>query len=317
MTRLKGAAVEAGRIDAVVAATFPDLSRSRAAALVRDGAVRVDGEVVRKVSGRVASGAALVVEVPDPAPAEAIAQALPIAVLYEDADLLVVDKDAGMVVHPAPGHPDGTLVNALLHHVDDLSGIGGVQRPGIVHRLDRGTSGLLVVAKTDAAHASLSAQFAEHSAGRRYLALCLGAPAQASGTIRSFLARHPKDRLRWASTDGTWGKQAVTHWEVLARAGTVTLFGCRLETGRTHQVRVHLCEAGWPLAGDPVYKRRGRRAPAALRDWLAAHPDRPLLHAWRLSFRHPRTGEALTFEAPPPPDFQEALQAVGIAWPLP
>ena len=317
MTRLKAPAAEAGRVDAVVAATFPELSRSRAAALVREGAVWVDGEPVGKPSVKVEAGVTLVVEVPEPAPAEAVPQALPIAVVYEDAAIVVVNKDPGMVVHPAPGHPDGTLVNALLHHIDDLSGIGGVQRPGIVHRLDRGTSGLLVVAKTDAAHVALSAQFAAHTAGRRYLALCLGTPKEAGDTIRSFLARHPKDRLRWASTDGSYGKEAITHWEVLARAGTVTLIGCRLQTGRTHQVRVHLCEAGWPLVGDPVYERRGRRAPASLRDWLAVHPDRPLLHAWRLTLTHPGTGEVRTFEAAPPPDYQEALRAVGIGWPLP
>ncbi len=316
MKRRTATVTAAGRADAVIAAAFPELSRSRAAALLKAGAVRVDDAAVTKASARVEAGAVLVVDVPAPTPAEALPQALPLAVVYEDGDVIVVDKAPGVVVHPSPGHADGTLVNALLHHVDDLSGIGGVQRPGIVHRLDRGTSGLLVVAKTDAAHAALSAQFAEHTAGRRYLALCLGAPLAATGTIRSRLARHPTDRLRWASTEGDRGKDAITHWAVRARAGTVTLMACRLETGRTHQVRVHLTESGWPLVGDPVYKRRGRRVPASLRDWLAEHPDRPLLHAWQLEFTHPRTGERVTLEAPPPPDFLEALAAVGIDWPL-
>ncbi|MBW1881301.1 MAG: RluA family pseudouridine synthase, partial [Deltaproteobacteria bacterium] len=289
MRRLREVAAFDGRLDTVLAATFADLSRARAASLVKGGCVAVGERTTTRPATRVAAGEVLTVELPDPVPATSTPQALPLDIVYQDGALVVVDKRAGMVVHPSAGHPDGTLVNALLHHVKDLSGIGGVERPGIVHRLDRGTSGLLVVAKTDAAHASLAAQFAAKTTGRRYLALCLGNPAEDAGTLRSFLGRHPRDRLRWASTDGTWGKAAITHWQVLARAGTVCLLACRLETGRTHQVRVHLTEAGWPLLGDPVYKRRGRRAPATLREFLAAHPERPLLHAWRLAFDHPDT----------------------------
>jgi len=315
VTRLEAPAVSDGRIDAVVAATFPDLSRSRARVLIEEGRVTVAGVVVVRPATQIEADDVLAVEVPAPTAAEALPQDLPLVIVYEDADVVVVDKHAGMVVHPAPGHADGTLVNALLHHVDDLSGIGGVQRPGIVHRLDRGTSGLIVVAKNDAAHASLSAQFAEHTAGRVYVALCVGTAARQQGTIRSLIGRDPKDRQRFASvTDPEHGREAVTHWRVRGRAPGLTLMECRLETGRTHQIRVHLCEAGLPLVGDPLYRRRNRQAPGALKAWVDAHPDRPLLHAWQLAFEHPTTGEDLTFTAEPPEDFLEALASIPIPW---
>ena len=304
---------EAGRLDAVLAARVPDLSRSRVAALVKEGRVRVDGVAVTRASAKVRPGAVAEIDVPPPRPAEAVAQALPIRIVHEDEDVVVVDKAAGMVVHPGPGHPDGTLVNALLHHVRDLSGIGGVERPGIVHRLDKGTSGLLVVAKHDRAHQALAAQFADHSAGRTYLALCVGQPPAARGVKESQLARHPTDRLRWASTD-SGGKRAVTHWCVRERAGTVVLVECRLETGRTHQVRVHLTELGLPLVGDPTYKRRNQRLPATLRRAGLAE-DRPMLHAWQLRFAHPSGGRPMVFEARPPADLSGALAAVGLTWP--
>ncbi len=179
-----------------------------------------------------------------------------------------------------------------------------------MHRLDKGTSGLLVVAKGDAAHHGLSAQFADHSAGRDYLAVCLGAPAEAAGTVRSHLGRHPVDRMRFASVGPGLGKHAVTHWRRLAVSGGVSLIACRLETGRTHQVRVHMSESGWPLLGDPQYGRRASRTPEAIRALIAE--DRPLLHAWRLHFTHPRTGQACQFEAPIPADFQAVLDALGI-----
>lgn len=298
----------AGRLDAVLAGQLADLSRSRIASLVKEGAVTVDGEVVRKASTKVAVGQEVVVHVPPPEPMEAVAQDLPVSIVYEDADLVVVNKAAGMVVHPGPGHPDGTLVNALLHHVRDLSGIGGVQRPGIVHRLDRGTSGLMVVAKHDRAHQHLAAQFAEHTAQRRYVAVVLGAVQATRGTITSHLARHPKDRLRWASTDDAeQGKVAITHWERLGVRGTVSLVGCRLETGRTHQIRVHLTELGHPLIGDPVYTRGNRRPPASIRDQVDALDARPLLHAWSLALDHPSTGERLSWNAQVPPDMAEIL----------
>lgn len=301
---------ETTRLDKALAAGVADLSRSRAAALVKEGAVTVAGAVVVRVSTQVCAGDVLIVRIPEPVSAVAQPQALPVDIVYQDADLAVINKTAGMVVHPAAGHHDGTLVNALLHHLDDLSGIGGVARPGIVHRLDKGTSGLMVVAKHDLAHRHLAAQFADHSANRRYLALCLGVPGAESGTVRSNVARHPRDRVRWASTGTDQGKHAVTHWERVAVAGTVSLIGCRLETGRTHQVRIHLSESGWPLVGDAVYSRRGRRVPATLRAHHAH--DRPLLHAWRLQLTHPTSNERVTFYADPPDDFQAALDAVGI-----
>lgn len=310
--RLRLQADQAGRLDAVVAALAPELSRSRVAALIKQGAVTVDGLVVGRASAKVAPGAQIEVDVPPPVPDEAVPQDLPLVVVYEDASIVVVDKPAGMVVHPSHGHADGTLVNALLHHVGDLSGIGGVQRPGIVHRLDRGTSGLLVVAKGDAAHHRLAEQFATKTAGRTYLALVHGAPTSEAGTVTSMLARHPTDRLRFASTDGSHGKRAVTHWRVLGRAGTVSLLRCELETGRTHQIRVHLSEQGWPLVGDRVYRRRGAKLPATLRDLVDPEGNRPLLHAFRLRLDHPDTGARMTFEAPLPDDLRAALQAVGL-----
>lgn len=309
-TRYEALVSAKGRLDAVVAASVPDLSRSRAAALVKQGAVAVDGLVVSRVSTAVVVGSLLVVDVPDAVADKAVAQDLPLDIVYQDDDMAIINKAAGMVVHPAAGHPDGTLVNALLHHLDGLSGIGGVARPGIVHRLDRGTSGLLVVAKHDVAHHGLAAQFADHSANRRYWALCQGVPKVASGTVRTHVARHPRDRVRWASTDGQSGKLAVTHWERLDVAGEICLIGCRLETGRTHQVRIHMTESGWPLLGDPVYKRKGRRLPASIRELVA--PNRPLLHAWRLALTHPISGEPLVFTAEPPPDYQATLDALGI-----
>lgn len=302
---------ETGRLDTVVAALVPDLSRSRIASLIREGAVSVDGTITRRPSTTVQPGARVVLDVPAPVPVAAQPQDLPLSIVYQDEAIVVVDKAPGMVVHPGPGHADGTLVNALLHHVGDLSGIGGGLRPGIVHRLDRGTSGLVVVAKGDAAHRALARQFAERTAGRTYLALVHGSPSEEAGTIRSRLARHPTDRLRWASTEGEHGKPAVTHWRVRQRAGTVSLLECELETGRTHQIRVHLSEAGWPLVGDGVYRRRGTRLPARLRSLVDPSGERPMLHAWRLRLLHPVTGEPMTFEADPPADMRAALEALG------
>jgi 23S rRNA pseudouridine1911/1915/1917 synthase len=299
-----------GRLDAVLAKNLPELSRSRLAALIRAGAVTVDGVVIDRPAARAFAGSTIRVEVPDPTPDTAIAQDLPLSIVYQDADLAVIDKAAGMVVHPSAGHADGTLVNALLHHLTDLSGIGGTQRPGIVHRLDRGTSGLLVVAKNDHAHHHLAGQFAAHTAGRTYLALVLGVPVAQRGTITSQLARHPTDRKRWASTTPLKGKRAVTHWERLQSANTMSLLACRLETGRTHQIRVHLTEQGWPLLGDPVYKRNHMRPPVAIRPLV--QPDRPMLHAWQLAFEHPTTGASMTHIAEPPADFTAITEALGI-----
>ncbi len=297
-----------GRLDAVLAGLIEGHSRSRLASLVKEGQVTVDGAVVTRPSTKIDAGAQLVVTLPPPRPTGIVAQDLPLSVVYEDAALIVIDKAPGMVVHPGAGHPDGTLVNALMHHVDDLSGIGGELRPGIVHRLDKGTSGLMVVAKTDQAHRHLAAQFADHSAGREYLALCAGRPRNASGTIASILGRHPKHRVRFASIDDeARGKPAVTHWWVEAELGSLTLIRARLETGRTHQVRVHLSEQGWPLVGDPLYGKA--RVPSRLRPLV--DEDRPLLHARKLYFVHP-DGERREFTAPLAPDFQRILDALAL-----
>jgi 23S rRNA pseudouridine1911/1915/1917 synthase len=316
MTVLRAPAATSGRADAVVAATFPELSRSRAAALVKEGAVRVDGVPPRRVSDPIAAGASVEVEVPDARPAGVPAQDLELSIVYQDDDVVVIDKAAGMVVHPSAGHEDGTLVNALLHHVDGLSGVGGVERPGIVHRLDRGTSGLLVVAKHDHAHRSLSAQFADHSAGRTYLALVLGVPRERAGTVRSEIGRHPTDRVRMASV-ASGGRLAVTHWETRSEGHGCALVQCVLETGRTHQIRVHLCERGHPLVGDPLYRRKHPPCPPRLLAWHDAAHERPQLHAWRLRFAHPRDGRPCAFEAPPPADFIAAVTAAGLADALP
>lgn len=314
MKLLDPVALSTGRLDRVLAEVVPDLSRSRLAELIRQGAVTVEGREERRPSAKVHEGARLQLQIPDPRPAEAQPQDLPLDVVYEDDALVVVHKAAGMVVHPAPGHPDGTLVNALLHHVQDLSEIGGVQRPGIVHRLDRGTSGLMVVAKTDAAHQGLSAQFAAHTAGRHYLALCMSPPSGERGTHMSQLARHPTDRFRWASTE-RGGKHAVTHWAVRGRAESVALVECRLETGRTHQIRVHLTELGHPLVGDKTYRRRSIRPPDVLNVLLDPEVERPMLHAWRLHFDHPSDGEPRSFEVAPPEDFQAMMAAVRLVLP--
>lgn len=298
------------RLDLLVVERVPLLSRSRAAALIRDGAVTVEGEVVTRPAARIAEDARIDVTVPPPAPAETQAEDLPIHIVYQDDDIAVINKAPGMVVHPSVGHASGTLVNALLFHLDGLSGIGGVERPGIVHRLDKPTSGLLVVAKNDRAHQSLAEQFADHSAGRHYLAICAAVPDRLSGTISTRLARHPSDRIRYASTEHPErGKLATTHWKRLAHHGGSSLLACRLETGRTHQVRVHLCEAGWPLLGDDLYKRRHRGVPPAARPLVT----RCMLHAWQLRLTHP-DGRAMTFEAPPPDDFERVLDALGLAF---
>ncbi len=314
MKLLEPEALSTGRLDRALAEVVPELSRSRLAELIRQGAVTVEGREERRPSAKVQAGARLQIQIPDPRPAEAQPQDLPIDIVYQDDALVVVHKAAGMVVHPAPGHPDGTLVNALLHHVRDLSDIGGVQRPGIVHRLDRGTSGLMVVAKTDAAHQALSSQFAAHTAGRHYLALCMSPPSGERGTHESQLARHPTDRFRWASTE-RGGKRAVTHWAVRGRAESVGLVECRLETGRTHKIRVHLTELGHPLVGDKTYRRRSLRPPEVLNAMLDPEVERPMLHAWRLHFEHPSDGESRSFEVAPPEDFQAMMAAVRLALP--
>jgi len=296
--RIQITAEESGeRIDALLARTFPALSRSLIQKCMEAGAVTVNGKAVKK-NARAAAGDLLLFSFPETAELPIEAQELPLDVVYEDDDLIVVNKARGMVVHPAPGHPDGTLVNALLWHCgDSLSGIGGARRPGIVHRIDKDTSGLLVAAKNDFAHQGLSAQLSDHSLCREYLALACGSFREDSGTVDRPVGRHPTDRKRMA-VDVKNGKSAVTHWEVLERCRGYTLLCCRLETGRTHQIRVHMASIGHPLLGDGLYG--------------AKCPDRGLegqcLHARRLQLTHPRTRERMQFEAPTPDYFAAVLQ---------
>ena len=302
------------RTDRFLADAIGSLSRSRVKALMQDSAVRRDGAVLRDPADPVRAGAGYTVLPPAPAPARPAAQAIPFSILHEDADLIVLDKPAGLVVHPAPGNEDGTLVNALLAHCgDDLPGIGGERRPGIVHRLDKDTSGLMVVAKTEQALAALSAAFAARDLDRAYAALVWGLPNPATGEVEGAIGRDPRDRKRMAVVS-RGGKAALTRYRTLRAWGVAaTLLECQLATGRTHQIRVHLATAGHPVVGDPTYLRRtpgaARTAPDTVRRALLDFP-RQALHATRLGFRHPRTGVELLFERPPPDDFQALVAAL-------
>ena len=298
------------RLDRALAAAVPTLSRERLKALIRTGAVETGGKAVRDPATKVSGEEALRVAVPAPTPAHNEPQAIPLTVAFEDDHLLVVDKPAGLVVHPAAGNFDGTLVNALLHHCGgSLSGIGGVARPGIVHRIDKDTSGLLVVAKTDVAHEGLAKQFAAHSIDRRYLAIVNGVPKVAAGTVDAPLARSAANRKKIAIVEGNRGKRAVTHWRRLEMLRDAALVECRLETGRTHQVRVHMASIGHPLIGDPVYGRSGRTHGKLLKE---LHFERQALHAAELGFTHPVTKHRLSFSSPMPPDMQELFKALGV-----
>jgi 23S rRNA pseudouridine1911/1915/1917 synthase len=298
------------RLDRALAAAVPTLSRERLKALIRSGAVDAGGKPVRDPSAKVRGEEALRVAVPEPAPAHNEAQAIPLNIVFEDEHLLVVDKPAGLVVHPAAGNFDGTLVNALLHHcAGKLSGIGGVARPGIVHRIDKDTSGLLVVAKTDVAHEGLAKQFAAHSIDRRYLAIVSGVPKAAEGIVDAPLARSATNRKKIAIVEGDRGKRAVTHWERLQVLKGAALVECRLETGRTHQVRVHMASISHPLLGDPVYGRSGKTHGKLLNELQF---QRQALHAAELGFTHPVTKHRLSFTSPMPPDMQELLTELGV-----
>ncbi|HET6970455.1 MAG TPA: RluA family pseudouridine synthase [Phenylobacterium sp.] len=298
----------AGRIDKALAAKLPELSRARLQALIAEGKVSFAGAAVTSGSARATAGE-WTIEIPAPRPAEPQPEAIALTVLYEDADLIVIDKPAGIAMHPAPGSETGTLVNALLAHCGaSLSGIGGVARPGIVHRIDKETSGVVVAAKTDAAHQGLSALFAAHDIERIYVALTRGALRPAKGTIEGPLARSSHDRKKMALVK-SGGRHAVTHYAVQRVFGPqekplAARVACRLETGRTHQIRVHLASKGTPCLGDPVY---GSGQPAApVREAMeAAGLARQALHAAVLGFRHPVTGETLRFESPLPPDMAE------------
>ena len=283
------------------------LSRERVKALIGEGAVTVAGKLVAQTSGKAAEGAEFAIAVPPATDPEAQPEAIPLNVVFEDAHLIVIDKPAGLVVHPAAGNRDGTLVNALLHHcAGQLSGIGGVARPGIVHRIDKDTSGLLVVAKSDAAHEGLAKQFADHSIERAYLAVVNGHPLPRAGTIRGRIGRSDANRKKMALLPDSShrGKHAVTHYKTLEMLDNCALVECRLETGRTHQVRVHMASTGHALLGDPVYGR----ANARLRPILQKLDfRRQALHAAVLGFVHPVTGDRLRFESDLPPDMRELI----------
>jgi 23S rRNA pseudouridine1911/1915/1917 synthase len=291
------------RLDAFVAAHVPDLSRSRVTQLIGEGRIRLNGEVPRK-SERVAEGDVVEVDVPDAAPSTVEPEAIPLDILYQDSDLLIVMKPAGLVVHPAPGHHSGTLVNALLHHVRDLSGIGGVKRPGIVHRLDKDTSGLMIVAKHDRAHRKLAGALKRREIRRGYLAAAWGHLPDDTVTVDAPVGRSNRDRKRMAVTEA--GRSAVTHFRRLERWPAAELLEARLETGRTHQIRVHLAHIGHPVVGDPVYGAGGARGISGTsRPWareLERKVPRQFLHAHRLDLAHPRTGEPMSFQAPLPDD---------------
>jgi len=288
------------RIDALLARLIEFLSRSAAQKLLEDGMVRLQGQAVKK-NYKCRAGDVFDVILPEPENTELIPQDIPLDIVYEDNDLIVINKPRGMVVHPAAGHPDGTLVNALLFHCGDtLSGIGGEKRPGIVHRIDKDTSGLLVAAKNDFTHQGLSAQLSDHSLFRQYEAVVRGSFRENSGTIDAPVGRHPVDRKRMAIVERN-GKPAVTHWHVIARYKGYTHIGCRLETGRTHQIRVHMASRGHVLLGDYVYG-----APESEKGLSGQ-----CLHARRLSFIHPRSGETVELEAPLPEYFTEVLGRLG------
>lgn len=286
------------RLDAFLASSLDGLTRSQATRLIESGEVAVNGRAVSK-SYKLAGGEDIAVTLPEPEPVEAVPQDIPLDVVYEDADVIVVNKPSGMVVHPAPGHPDGTLVNALLYHcAGTLSGIGGALRPGIVHRIDRDTSGLIIAAKNDAAHQYLSAQLADHTLARTYECIVVGALREDRGTVDAPIARHPTGRKRMAVVAG--GREAVTHWEVIARYPGYTHVRCRLETGRTHQIRVHMAYIGHPILGDTVYGAK-KEVPGLTGQCL---------HAVGLRFLHPRTHEVMELSCPLPEEFTRMLQKI-------
>ncbi len=301
-TYLTAEAEDAGaRLDAFLADSLEDLSRSRAQQLIEDGLVTLEGAAVKK-NHRVSAGERFRAEIPEPEALELMPENIPLDIVFEDDDLIVLVKPKGLVVHPAPGHPDGTLVNALLWHCgDSLSGVGGEKRPGIVHRIDKDTSGLLIAAKNDLAHQALSAQLQDRSLSRTYEAVVRGNLREAAGTVDRPIGRHPTDRKRMAVVPG--GRPAVTHWAVIDRYKGYTHVRCKLETGRTHQIRVHMASIGHPLLGDGIYG--------------APSPEKGLegqcLHARALQFVHPRSGERVELETPLPPYFLEVLSKLGPA----
>ena len=301
MTKLTLTADTAGeRLDAFLARSVEDLSRSAAQKLLEKGAVTLSGRPAKK-NEKTAEGMTVEVELPDPEPIDVVPQNIPLDVAYEDADVIVINKPVGLVVHPAPGHPDGTLVNALLYHCgDSLSGINGQLRPGIVHRIDRDTSGLIIAAKNDKAHVALADQLQDHSLARVYEAVVHGNIREDEGTVDAPIGRHPIDRKKMA-IDRKDGRRAVTHWTVLGRYPGYTHIQCRLETGRTHQIRVHMASIGHPLVGDPVYGGNRKSLPGLVGQCL---------HARKLRFVHPSTGELAEVECPLPDWFERVLRQI-------
>ena len=286
------------RVDACIARLVSDVSRSAAQRLCEDGQVLLNGAPAKK-NARVAPGDVLELTLPEPQPTQAQAEDIPLDVAYEDADVIVINKPKGLVVHPAAGHWEGTLVNALLHHCrDSLSGVGGALRPGIVHRIDKDTSGLLIVAKNDFAHQKLAAQLQDHTLARTYVCIVCGKLREDAGTVNAPIARDKNDRKKMAVRPD--GKPAVTHWQVLARYPGYTYVQCRLETGRTHQIRVHMASLGHPILGDTVY---GHKKPEL-------GQNTQCLHAKELTFRHPRTDEPVTVTCPLPEEFERVLQVL-------
>ena len=298
LQRLTVSSEDAGvRIDKYLAEQLPDITRSYLQKLLKDGSVQMNGKPV-KASTKTAAGAVIALTIPEPEEPEILPENIPLDILYEDSDVILINKPKNMVVHPAAGHYTGTLVNALMYHCrGDLSGINGVLRPGIVHRIDKDTTGVLIVCKNDRAHNALAEQLKEHSITRKYRAIVCGNLKEDEGTVDAPLGRHPQDRKKMAIVR-SGGKRAVTHYRVLERFGNYTYIECRLETGRTHQIRVHMASLGHPLLGDEIYGRA--KSPFKL--------EGQTLHAMVLGFIHPTTGEYMEFEAPLPEYFEKLLE---------
>lgn len=290
------------RLDRYLASELPDLSRSRVQSLIEQGCVYVNNNECTSKKVVVKSGDLVTITIPEAQPLELSAENIPLDILYEDDHLIILNKAAGIVVHPAPGHPNGTLVNALLAHCPNLPGIGGVQRPGIVHRLDKDTTGAIVIAKTEQAHQHLQAQLKAKTARREYLGIVYGAPKTETGTIDLPIGRHPIERKKMAVVPvEKGGREAVTHWQAQERLGNYTLVRFQLETGRTHQIRVHSAQIGHPIVGDPIYSSARP---------LGVNLSGQALHAWRLKLQHPVTGEYIEATAAPPQEFTKLLEAL-------
>ena len=297
------------RLDRALGELFPDYSRNFLANLVSEGRVRIDGQAAKKPSQRVEAGQTVTIEVPDAVPSTIVSQDLPLTVLYEDEDVVVIDKPAGLVVHPAAGHADRTLVNALLFHVKDLSGIGGELRPGIVHRLDKDTSGVMVIAKHDEAHRKLTSTWNSERVQKEYVALVYGTPSSERGTVDAPIGRDPRDRKKMAVVAD--GRNAITDYAVVERLRFASLVRCRLRTGRTHQIRVHMKHNGHPIVGDPLYSGpQWRGIPDKRIQKVLSSLGRQMLHAAKITFEHPRSGSIVAFEAPLPDDFRAVLDVL-------